>query len=364
MASSSVLSMKATRGHLTLLRRLSEAAGVSGDEGAVRQIVREEIEAFTDHLEVDALGNVLALRQGTGRNRLRVMVAAHMDEVGLMIIGADGEGLLFFETVGGIDPRQLPGKPVWVGRGRRPGVIGIPPVHRASDRELGAAVEADSLRIDIGVDTREEALELVPPGERAVFATPFASLGPTIRGKALDDRLGVATLIELVREPPAGIDLLAAFTVQEEIGARGARAAAHRLEPDAALILDATPSNDLPTWDGEENAAFNTRLGSGATVYVADRGTISDRRLIELLVGTAEAEGIPHQLRQPGGGSTDASAIHLVGAGIPSISLSVPVRYAHTAASLASLADWRSSVRLAHAALSHLRPAVLRRSRV
>jgi putative aminopeptidase FrvX len=359
MAANSALTRRTTQSHLGLLRRLSEAGGVSGDEGAVRRIVRQEIEACADHLEVDALGNLLVLRHGTGRNRLRVMVAAHLDEVGLMIMGADGEGLLLFETVGGIDPRQLPGKPVRVGRRNRPGVIAAPPVHHPSDR--GAEVNVDSLRIDIGVDTREEALEIVPPGEWAVFATPFVRLGPTIRGKALDDRLGVATLIELVREPPAGIDLLAAFTVQEEIGCRGAPAAACRLEPDAALILDATPANDLPTWDGEENTTFNAHLGSGATIYVADRGTISDRRLVEHLAGTAEAEGIPYQLRQPGGGSTDASAIHLVGAGIPSISLSVPVRYAHTAASLASLADWRSSARLAHAALSRLRPAALRR---
>ncbi|MEW6568546.1 MAG: M20/M25/M40 family metallo-hydrolase [Chloroflexota bacterium] len=346
--------MQATRAQLNLLKRLTEAVGVSGDEGAVRALVRCEIEGHADRIEVDPLGNVLAFRSGKGPGRPRVMVAAHMDEVGMMIVGADAEGLLRFEAVGGLAVSHLAGKPVWLGQERVPGVIGMPPVHlvgrEAESREIGL----DELRIDIGAETKEAALERVRPGTWATFATPFTRLGPTLRAKALDDRLGVAVLIELVRQPPEDIDLLAVFTVQEELGARGARAAAFHLDPDLAIALDATPARDLPTWDGEENTQYNSRVGAGPAIYVADRATISDPRLLELFQATAREEGIPYQLRQPGGGGTDAGAIHRSRLGVPSISVSVPVRYAHSPASIASVSDWRATARLAWAALSRL----------
>lgn len=340
--------------HFALLRRLTEAVGVSGDEGAVRAIVRRETEGFAERIEVDALGNLLAYRTGSGRKRPRVLVAAHMDEVGLMIVGADSEGLLRFEVVGGLSAQHLAGKPVWIGRDRLPGVIGAPPVHLVGRDPERREFAADDLRIDIGVDSKEAALERVRPGTWATFSMPFADLGPTIRAKALDDRLGVAALIELVRHPPDNIDLLAAFTVQEEIGGRGARAAALHLDPDVAIALDATPARDLPTWDGGENTQYNSRLGAGAAIYIADRATLSHPRLLDLFLATARENGIPHQVRQPGGGGTDAGAIHRVRQGIPSLSLGVPVRYAHTPASIANLDDWRATVRLAWAALNRL----------
>jgi endoglucanase len=359
MDSDSAPSARATRTHLALLRELTEAVAVSGDEGPLRAIVRREIEPFADSLRVDAMGNLLATRRGRGRKRLRAMVAAHMDEVGFMIMGADNEGLLRFQTVGHLDARQLLAKPVWVTRGRLPGVIGVKPIHLNDSDEHTQPVDIDTLRIDIGVESEEAARGKAKPGSWATFATRFTRLGPTVRAKALDDRLGVATLIELVRRPPAGVDLLAAFTVQEEVGLRGAQVAAFTLEPDAALVLDATPANDLPTWDGDENTLYNSRLGAGPAIYVADKQAMGDPRLRRLLLETAEAEGIRCQLRQPGGGTTDGSAIQLARAGIPTISLSVPARYTHTAASIASLDDWRGSVRLVHAALSRLRPSSL-----
>lgn len=337
-----------------LLEQLTEAVAVSGQEAAVRAIIRREVEGSAERIEVDALGNLLVQRTGRGRMCPRVLVAAHMDEVGLMIVGADSEGLLRFEVVGGLAVGHLPGKPVWIGRERVPGVIGASPVHLVGHEVETREFAVDDLRIDIGAETKEAALERIRPGTCATFASPFVELGPTIRAKALDDRLGVAALIELVRQPPEGIDLLAVFTVQEEIGARGARAAAYQLDPDVALALDAAPAHDLPTWDGEENTQYNTRLGAGAAIYIADRATISHPRLLDLFVSTAREEGLPYQLRQPGGGGTDAGAMHRVRQGIPSLSLSVPVRYAHTPASIASLDDWRATVRLAWAALSRL----------
>ena len=361
MATQSIPSTRVNRRHLRLLQQLTETVAVSGNEGPVRQIVRDQVEPLADEIRVDALGNLLVTRRGSGRNRMRVMLAAHMDEVGLIIVAIDKDGYLRFDRVGGIDTRQLLGKPVWVGPDRIPGVIGAKPIHLTTSEERKRTPKLDTLRIDIGSDSKETTLKSIKPGMWASFATTFLRLGPTIRAKALDDRLGVASLIELVREPPSGIDLLAAFTVQEEVGLRGARVAAHALDPDVAIAIDCTPANDLPTWNGEENVSYNTRLGAGPAIYAADRATIGDPRLLRLLVETAETEGIPYQIRQPGGGGTDAGAIHLAREGIPSISVSVPGRHLHTAASIASLADWRNSVRLIHAALSRMKRSLLKR---
>jgi len=211
---------------LALLEQLSNACAVSGDEREVRRIVRAEIESFADDIKVDAMGNLLAVRRAQVENPLRVMLAAHMDEVGLMLIDSDGDGLFSFKTLGNIDPRQLVGKPVWVGRDQHPGVIGARPYHLCSDEELKHTVPLSSLRIDLGPG----GTSLAQPGDRAAFATRFQMAGLSLMGKALDDRLGVATLIELFREAPRHIELWAAFTVQEELGLRGARTAAYTID--------------------------------------------------------------------------------------------------------------------------------------
>ena len=177
--------------------------------------------------------------------------------------------------------------------------------------------------------------------------------------KALDNRLGVVTLIELIKHAPAEIDLLAAFTVQEEIGTRGAKVAAYSLNPDIGIAVDATPANDLPDWDGDENTTYNTKIGLGPAIYVADNSTLSDPRLVRWLAETGDAMKIPYQFRQPGSGGTDAGAIHKAQAGIPSISVSVPHRYSHTAISVARLEDWKNSLALLHAALTRLPPELL-----
>jgi endoglucanase len=243
-------------------------------------------------------------------------------------------------------------------------VIGAKPVHLTTSDERERNIPLDSLRIDLGPGSNAKA----KVGDRAAFATPFARLGPSLRAKALDDRLGVATLIELVRQPPPGIELLAAFTVQEEVGLRGARVAAYALEPDLAIAVDSTPAMDLPAWDEQdggpvENTRYNTRLGHGPAIYVADGATLADPRLVRHLVDTAEAMQIPYQIRQPGGGGTDAGAMHLARAGIPSASVSIPGRYAHTAAGLARLSDWQHTLDLLYQALGRLTPDLLAEER-
>lgn len=344
---------------LALLERLCNANAVSGDEGEVRAIVLEQIRPICDEIKVDALGNVLATRRGQGENRLRVMLAAHMDEVGLMLINDEDDGIFRFDTVGGLDVRQLAGKAVLIGKNHVPAVIGAKPIHLTTPDERKQTISLDTLRIDVGPGNQGK----VKLGDRAAFATRFARLGPSLRAKALDNRFGVATLIELVKAPPPNIDLLAAFTVQEEVGLRGARVAAYALNPDIGIAIDCTPANDLPPFDagdpGSENTHYNTRLGMGPAIYVADSSTLSDPRLIRHFVQTAEVVGIPYQIRQPGGGGTDAGAIHKQREGIPSLSVSVPGRYAHSAAGLARLEDWQNTLALVFASLARLTPDIL-----
>ncbi len=342
---------------IALLEKLSNACAVSGDEAQVRRIVLEEIKPFADDLRVDALGNVLAVRKARTPNALRVMVDAHMDEVGFMIVEDDKDGLFRFVAVGGIDERTLPGKKVLVGSENVPGIIGAKPIHLTEEGETERKIPIESLRIDVGLKGGKK----VKVGDRATFATRFWQSGMALFGKALDDRLGVATLIELFKNPPENIELLAAFTVQEEIGLRGARPAAYAFNPQLAIALDSTPANDLPVWDGTENTFYNTRLGAGPALYIADSATLSDPRLVRHFAQTGEQMGIPFQFRQPGGGGTNAGAIHRVREGIPSLSVSVPGRYAHTAVMLARLDDWQNTLALVYHALSRLEAGILQR---
>ena len=341
---------------IALLEKLSNAVGVAGCEGEIRKIIFAELESVADEIKVDALGSVLVTRNARHADApLRVMLDAHMDEVGFMIVADEGEGLYSFDLVGGIDERQLPGKPVWVGNEHLRGVIGTKPIHLVEAGELHSKIPLNSLRIDIGPGGAGK----VKVGDYATFATSFMQTGPSLRGKALDDRLGVATLIELVKHAPENITLLTSFSVQEEIGGRGAKVAAYAFNPDLAIAVDSTPAFDLPREDQKENTVYNCRLGGGPAIYVSDAGTISDPRLIRLLTQTASELHLPYQLRQPGGGGTDAGAIHKVRAGIPSVSVSIPGRYAHTAILLADTADWQNTLNLLHAALSRLTPSVL-----
>jgi endoglucanase len=343
---------------IDLLEQLCNACAVSGDEGEVRAIVLEQVKPYANTVRVDALGNVLVTRSAQQEHPLRVMLAAHMDEIGLMLTNDEEDGIFRFEPVGGLDARQLAGKAVLVGKNHTPGVIGAKPIHLTSAEERKQTISLDTLRVDVGPGNPGK----VKVGDRATFATRFTRLGPSLSAKALDNRLGIATLIELVKHALPNIELLAAFTVQEEVGLRGARVAAFAFNPDLAIALDSTPANDLPPHDasesGSENTRYNTRLGGGPAIYIADHSTLSDPRLVRHFIETSEATGIPYQIRQPGGGGTDAGAIHKQREGIPSLSVSVPSRYAHTAAGLSRLEDWQNTLALVYAALVGLTPDI------
>ena len=338
---------------IKLLEKLCNLMSVSGDEGEVRRAVLEEVKPYADEVKVDALGSVLVRKNASTKNPLRVLLDAHMDEVGFMIVSDDGDGFYQFEIVGGIDPRHLVGKQVIVGKDHALGVIGAKPIHLASPEELHHTISEDSMRIDLGSEGKAKV------GDRATFATKFKRVGPSIMSKSIDDRIGVAILIELLKHAPKNIELCLAFSVQEEIGLRGAKVAAHYFDPDLAIAVDSTPARDLPDYEGRENTKYNTQLGAGPAIYVANSSTIDDPRLVKFLEATAAKHKIPYQLRQPGGGGTDAGAIQQTRAGVPVVSVSVPHRYTHSPISISRVEDWKNTLNLLHMALKEMKPGLV-----
>jgi endoglucanase len=334
-----------------LLERLCNALAVSGDEGEVRRIVLEEVKSYADEVKVDGLGNVLVTKCGQGKKLPRLLLDAHMDEVGFMIVEEEGDGVYRFELIGGINERYLVGKRVMIGKDHTPGVIGTKPIHLIPDDDVRISLE--SLRIDLGPGGTAKV------GDYATFATKFRRVGHSIFAKSIDDRIGVATLIELIKNSPANIDLFAAFSVQEEIGLRGAQVAAQYFDPDLAIAVDSTPARDLPDYNGRENTSYNTRLGFGPAVYTATSSAINDPRLVRFLEETAILEKIPYQFRQPGGGRTNATAIQGTNRGIPVVSVSVPHRYTHSPISLAHVDDWKNTLNLLHAVLKRASHSII-----
>jgi len=342
-----------------LLEALSNAFGPSGNEGEVRDLIVEAVRPHVAGLESDTMGNLFA-RKGEGNVPIRVMLDAHMDEVGLMITHIEDEGWLRFDTVGGLDPRLLPGKRVRIGPNRVPGLIGLKPIHLTKQEEATRVSELHDLTIDIGAQDGDQARQAVSVGDCAVFDTCFERLGGSpspsdwqvgrVKGKAFDDRVGCAVLIEVLRDGYP-VEVLGAFTVQEEVGLRGAQVAAYALRPDLAIVLEGTVADDLPDQEGPPPA---TRLGHGPAITLMDRSFIADRRLVDWLIEAAEAEGIPYQFKRPNVGGTDGGAIHRSRAGVPTVALSVPCRYIHSPAAVMDLEDFWHTVALLRAALARL----------
>ncbi len=343
-----------------ILEELSNAIGVSGEEDEVRRLIIDAIRDHVTDLEVDALGNVTAAQRGTEHPEFSVMIAAHMDEIGMMATAVEAKGLIQFTNVGGIDARILPGLRVKVGPKRTPGVILWKPIHLWRDMKT---VPMDALRIDVGASDKSAA----EPGDRIAFDGEYAQLSETVvRGKSFDDRVGCSVLVDILRAGPYPVTVTAAFTSQEEIGLRGATVAAQRLAPDAAIVLEGTYAYDVPDPKREADAGDlpanpGTRFGGGAVITLADRQMITDPRALAFLRETAEANDIAYQVKTMGGGGTDGGAIHLAQAGIPTMPISAPCRYIHTPAALLNLNDYECALRLSQAVLNNITPATFRR---
>ncbi|MBN1261541.1 MAG: M42 family peptidase [Anaerolineae bacterium] len=340
--------------YIEILKALSDAPGTSGDEIEVRRRVRPYLEGHVDALHVDHMGNLVTLKKGTGANPLRVLVTAHTDEVGFMVMDHTGDGDLKIDTVGGIDPRLAPGLEVRVGSEGLPGVIGLEAIHRA--KSIDAVTPFANLTVDIGASSKEEAAKLAPIGTRITFATRAQQLGNLIAGKAFDDRAGCTVLTALLMGPPFPCDLYGVYTVQEEVGLRGARVAGYATAPDAAFALEGTIADDLPK---DEDVSPTSVLGKGPVITVMDRSYVAATSLLKHVVQTAQHEMIPFQFKQPGIGGTDAGAIHFTRGGVPSITIAVPCRYIHGPIALLNPQDLAHTIALLRAALEGLTPEIL-----
>ncbi len=338
-----------------LLEQLSNAFGPSGHEDEVRRLLARALRDRVDDLQVDALGNLIAFKRGTGPEpRLKVMVDAHTDEVGLMITRIEKDGTLGFRALGGMDDRLLMAKRVIVGRDRLSGVILAPPIHLTKPEQRKQVIKREQLVIDIGATSREQAREMVGIGDYAVFATRFDLLTDdgwrVVKGKAFDDRAGCAAAAALAEESYA-VDLYLSFSAQEEVGLRGAGVAAFRIQPDLAFALEGTICDDAPK---KKDVSPTTEMGKGPAITLMDRTFIADRRLVRLLMDTAQAQDLPYQFKQPGVGGTDAGAIHRSRTGVPSVTVAVPCRYIHAPVGLLSLQDFDNLVALMKATLHAL----------
>ena len=320
-----------------LLRKLSNAHGVSGSEGSVYAVIKKELKGHVDEIREDPMGNLIATKKG---NNFKVMLAAHMDEIGLMVKYIDDKGFIRFVALGGWYGPTLYNQRVILHGTRGPcfGVIGGKPPHMMDDDERKKGVKIDDMFIDVGTPV--------------TIDREFAELANSrVTGKAFDNRAGVAMLIKTLKEVKSPLTIYGVFTVQEEVGLKGARTSAYSLDPDCAIATDVTIPGDHP---GIEMKDAPVSMGKGPVITIVDssgRGLIASRKVVSWLKEAADANSIPVQLEVGSGGTTDATAIHLTKGGIPSTTLSIPSRYIHSPVEVLDLQDVEAGVNLLKAAL-------------
>lgn len=310
-----------------ILKTLCDEYGISGNESTVASRIIEMIEDYADSYYVDNLGSVIAFKKGARTPAKKILIDAHTDEVGMIVTGFAADGGLCFTTVGGVDARVILGRRVLVGEDRIPGVIGTKAIHMQSEEERKTAVPVDKLYIDIGCSSKEEAQALVDYGDEVCFPAGFGTFGNGyLKGKAIDDRFGCAVMVELIRsELPC--DCWFSFSVQEEVGCRGAAASAFAVAPDYAIVLETTTAADLA---GVSEPKSVCTLGKGAVVGFMDRGTVYPRDLYKLCHQLGAEKGIPVQTKTMVAGGNDARSIHQAAGGIKTIAVSAPSRYLHS----------------------------------
>ncbi|MCX8184952.1 MAG: M42 family metallopeptidase [Sulfolobales archaeon] len=336
-----------------LLKKLSEAIGPSGFEDSIREIVVDELRPYADSMWVDSLGNVIAVKKGS-RGSGRLMLAGHMDEIGLIVSHIDQRGFLRFQPIGGVSERVLLGQRVIIktreGRVVR-GVIGSKPPHIMKPEELKQVPEIKDMYIDVGTSSREEVEKIgISIGSIAVFERDLSFIGSSdiVTGKALDDRVGLAATVEAFKAVDGNeVDVYAVATVQEEVGLKGARVAAYSITPDVALALDVTIASDVA---GVPEQEWITQLGRGPAIKVVDgraaTGLIAHPTVRDKLVEIARQYNIPHQVEVAPGGTTDASIIALNKEGVPAATVSIPSRYIHSPVEIIHLSDLVNAAKL------------------
>ena len=334
---------------IELMKELCALPGPSGCEDAVREFVLKKVKPFADEIRTDAIGNVMVFRRGRKALDRPVVVCAHMDEVGVIIKKITDDGMLKFGFVGGVDPRVVIGRPVRFGD--VPGVIGIKAVHLTTAAERRTMPKTKDLYIDIGATSRAAAEKLVSLGDYGVFDSRVVEFGDgLIKAKAIDDRVGCAALLKLLEDEPP-IDTWFCFTVQEEVGLRGAASMAFALDPGFAMVLEGTTAADLAEVKGADAVC---RVRGGVVLPFMDGATIYDAALFELLRDACIKRGIPWQTKTRVAGGTDAGRIHKSRAGVRVCAAAAPVRYIHSPSSVAAKADCEAVLAAARAFLEEL----------
>lgn len=337
------------------LEKLSSAYGVTGREDEVASLMKKLLKPYVDEVKEDKLGNVIGIRKGE-KNAPKVMLAAHMDEIGLLVKTITKEGFLRFAKIGGIDDRILLAQKVLVFTEKGPlhGIIGSKPPHIQKEEERKRVIAYDELFIDIGATSQEEAKKMgVKVGDIICFDVKFAKIKESILiGKAFDDRIGCVIMIEaLKRLKKTECTIYAVGTVQEEVGSRGAATSAFGISPDFGIALDVTVAGDTPEVK-ETDAPIRMRKGPSLTV--ADSGMIVPQKVLRLMTDAAEENKIPYQLETGLAGSTDAARMLLTRDGVPSGVISVPTRYIHSPTSLLDLEDVENAVKLLVATIQRI----------
>jgi endoglucanase len=337
------------------LEKLSNACGVAGREEEVRGLMKIFLKPYVDEVKEDKLGNIIGIKKGK-KNASKVMLAAHMDEIGLLVKTISKEGFIQFAKIGGIDDRILLAQKVivYTEKGSLHGIIGSKPPHIQKEEERKRVLTYDELFIDIGAENQEQAKKMgVKIGDPVGFDIKFAKVGKNIViGKAFDDRVGCAVMVEAMKRlEKTECTVYAVGTVQEEVGLRGATTAAFGIYPDVGIALDVTIAGDVP---GVREVEAPIKLGKGPSIEIADMGLIAHPKVVRLLVDAAEENKIPYQLETGLPGSTDAARISLTREGVPSGVISIPTRYIHSPSSLLSLEDAEKTVKLTVAAVQKI----------
>ena len=326
------------------LKTLCALSGVSSFEDEVRDYIRKRVEPHADSVRTDALGNLIVFKRGTRPTGNRLMLCAHMDEVGLMVKSVGEDGYLKFGWVGGIDRRVLLGKEVAVGAKRIPGVIGLKAIHLTTPEERKRVPKLTDFYIDIGAKNKEEALAQVELGDVCTFVSDTLELGGgMLKAKAIDDRVGCAVMVKLIEEE-LPMDCTFVFTAMEEVGCRGAFGAAFSVTPEIALVLEGTTAADVPSLTEDRQVCWP---GKGPVLSWMDGGTIYDRTLFERLRALAEENGLTWQMKHYVAGGTDARAVQRTKAGVRVAGISAAVRYLHAPNSVCSLSDAEQMLALA-----------------
>ncbi len=336
-----------------LLRELTQLDGVSGDESRVADFIISHIQPYADDITVDSMGNVIAFKKGTHTSGKTVLVSAHMDEVGLILSNVTDKGFLKFKKVGGIDDRILMTQRVKVmsRKGDVPGVIGIKAVHLQSNAEREKVVSWESMYIDIGAKDKKDALEYVSKGDYIAFDSDYVEFGDgCIKAKALDDRVGCAMMLELIKNTYHN-DIYFCFNVQEEVGLRGARVVAHRINADVAIVLESTTASDAPY--GQEHL-YCTVQGDGPVISIMDRSSYTDKYLGRFVTDVAANCKIQYQHKRSVAGGNDAGAIQTSTSAVRVCSISLPCRYIHSPVSTAKKSDIDAMYKLADKVLANI----------